>query len=366
MKVVCITTSLKPDGGMGRMSHEVISRLRAAGVTCTIIVQRQDEKKSADAELLPATSFFNIVRNAAMVRRVSKDSDIVHAFDGWPYAIYGYFAVIGTRKRFFVNGIGTYSLLANGNFLKRFFLRRAYRRAEKVLCVSRYMEGLIKEQVPEARTVVAYLGHTELPVVPAEDIMRVRQLYGLAQSSPLVLTVGDIKHRKGQLDTLKAVCALRPKYPGITYVAVGTAYDQAYVDQMQAYADEMQARGSLRFLFDVHSREDIAALFNTCDAYALNSNSSSDFVEGFGLSIIEANGAGKLAVGSRGTGTEEAVSEGVSGYLATQVDTKSIAEALEKVFASNSPTTAQAARQWAARFSWDATAQAYLKSYARS
>src|SRR3569623_55113 len=36
--------------------------------------------------------------------------DLVHALDAWPYGFYGFAAVFGTKKKLFINGIGTYSV----------------------------------------------------------------------------------------------------------------------------------------------------------------------------------------------------------------------------------------------------------------
>ena len=134
---------------------------------------------------------------------------------------------------------------------------------------------------------------------------------------------------------------------------------------MRTVAFEAGCPEIITFLFSVESRGDISALFHRCSAYALNSNSDKQHTEGFGLTILEANCAGKLAVGSLSTGIEDAIEEGYSGYLVPQQDTTAIASALAKVFATDSVSAARHAKEFAQRFTWDKTVEGYIRAYTK-
>jgi phosphatidylinositol alpha-1,6-mannosyltransferase len=237
-------------------------------------------------------------------------------------------------------------------------------RAACVFCVSEYVRAGIVRSVPRVHAIIVHLGNMPLPGVSSEDIETVKKRYGLEKYSPIILTVGDIKHRKGQMQTLKAAVALKDRFPSIGYVAVGTDSDERYVKAMQAYTQEHGCPEILKVLTNVESRADVAALFNLCSAYALNSNTDGDHTEGFGLSIIEANSAGKLAVGSKGTGIEDAIRDGYNGYLVPQGDTDAIASGIEKILREDPVASAVRAKEFAARFTWDKTTEGYQTAYA--
>jgi hypothetical protein len=81
--------------------------------------------------------------------------------------------------------------------------------------------------------------------------------------------------------------------------------------------------------------------------------------EGWGLSIIEANAAGRPAVCLNVDGLRDAVRDGVTGWVAAHPD--DLAETMVKALnilsdESEAALWSTRARAWAASFSWDATA----------
>ena len=67
-------------------------------------------------------------------------------------------------------------------------------------------------------------------------------------------------------------------------------------------------------------------LVGLCDLYVLSS-----YAEGLPISIVEAMAAGKPVVSTRVAGSEDAVSDGVTGLLVPPADASALAEAIARL-----------------------------------
>jgi glycosyltransferase involved in cell wall biosynthesis len=368
MKILAITASLDERSGWGRYSRSVVIELARQGYDI--------EAVSEDTTQLPNIRVFHVdrlrsrvdlltlVRNAIRIRELSKHADIVHAFDGWPYGVYGYAAVVGTQKRLLMNGVGTYSVAPLFEKGSAFLLRRAYSRAKAVLCISDYTrDQIVSAGIPSAKVRTVLMGAPILPQVSRQQMQQMSEKIGIAGLWPIVLTVGSIKDRKGQFETLKAVEILKKKYPDIVYVVAGSGNQKEYIATMQSYAQSHDLERNLRILTSADDTE-ISALYASCTVFALNSNTDlpSHHFEGFGLVILEAAQYGKPSVGSRDSGIESAVDDGKTGLLTNQHDPVDIAEKIGSLldrydfFSGN-------AKMWHSKFTWGKTVDKYIEAY---
>lgn len=347
MKILIITPSVKPGSGWGRYSHELTTALKAKGLFLDILAEDNNTK------LRPTNSFFSFMCNIFTVRKNAKNVDVVHAFEGWPHAVYGYFAVLGTKKKLVITGVGTYSVRPLDNLVKGFFLRRAYYRAAVVACISRYTRDQILKRVKNISTSVIYLGSTKL------EHKKVSKLFDHHNHHPVILTVGALKERKGQLDTLKAVEILKKSYPNIMYIMAGSQSDEYYVPKIK---DQIRKSGMQKntLLCENVSDSELASLYEGASVFALNSNNIQGNFEGFGLVILEANQFGKPSVGSRNCGIEDAIKVGVTGYLCNQGDHQDIANKINLSLELKNPEIIKDSTKG---FSWNKTAEEYKKLY---
>jgi phosphatidylinositol alpha-1,6-mannosyltransferase len=79
-------------------------------------------------------------------------------------------------------------------------------------------------------------------------------------------------------------------------------------------------------------------------------------IEGFGLVVAEAQSRGLPAVAARGTATAEALRDGETGLLAEPTPEAFAAAVAELLDPARRARMGDAARQFAARFTWDACA----------
>lgn len=367
MKILIITTGVDPKSGWGRYSRGIVEGLLAEGIEVALFSQQKPDLPVAWQKLLPLGSAFApflFLKNSFAVRKAAKRADVVHALDGWPFGVYGYFAVLGTRKKLFINGVGTYTVAPLYSQGKGALLRRAYLCAEKIFCISKYVQEQLEAAAPLGnKLMTVHMGTAGLPVPSQADIDSYRIELGIAPGQyPIVLTVGAIKDRKGQQETLAAVQLLQKKYPSIVYIAAGSGNQSGYVAEMKARAN---AGAKLLVVENVDDYK-LAMLYSLCTVFALNSNTDTKHhhFEGFGLAIIEACQFGKPAVGSRDSGIEDAINDGSTGLLTAQRDPKDIADKIGKIL-DNYELFSNNAKMHYADFSWAKAVKTYIDFYNR-
>lgn len=356
MRVLIITASGNEKSGWGRYSSAVVAHLRLQGVDVTTF------------ESVPLrVSAYSLFRNMMTVRRAAREVDVVHALDGWPFGVYGLVAVVGTRKPLFINGVGTYSVAPLYSMIKGFLLRSAYRRAEKIWCISRYVaKQLQKAGTAPEKLVTVYLGATPLPVLTEYEREQYRQTYAISATRfPVILTVGAIKERKGQFDTLRAIEVLKKTYPDILYVAAGSGNNPTCLAQLRDYAKEHHLEDNFEIIDSADDRT-LSFLYSTSTLLTLNSTSDArtHHFEGFGLVVLEAAQFGTPSVGSRESGIEEAIEDGVTGELCKQSNAADIATKIQSVVTHHEAYGGAAKKRYA-QFTWEKTVAAYLDAYTR-
>ncbi len=368
MKVLVITSLLHEKSGLGRYARAVIDHMRLAGVEVVVCSEEmRTDVAYPVVPLRPLTSRFPLVsflRNCYRVRRAARGCTVVHALDGWPLCVYAAVAGVGNTRQVFSNGIGTYSVAPLYVAGKSLLLRWAYRRAQKIFCISAYVRQRLVDAgvVPEKLSVV-HLGATVLPTPSSTEVRECLQRYDLSTTAKIILTVGAIKSRKGQLVTLQAVELLKKKYPDICYVAAGASNTASYVARMRDYAAAHHLVDNLRIIENADDTT-IACLYAASSVFALNSytNHASHHFEGFGMVVIEAAQFGVPAVGSRGCGIEDAILDGETGYLTEQENPQDIANKIGRVLEQRD-TFSQNALRWHAQFTWEKTVAAYIAAY---
>lgn len=351
MKVLLITKSINEKIGWGRHALAIAEHLREKGAQVSLYVEKRGRA--------------SFLRNSISARRAARGHDVVHAMDGWPLGVWGYFAVMGRHIPLFINGVGTYSVAPLYSFWKGLLLRRAYGKARKIFCISDYTGKELQDVgIPAGEIMTVHFGVPALPLVPMPEQESYRKKYTIpADASPIILTVGSIKERKGQMETLKAVEILKQRHPRILYVMAGSNNHPQYVAELNRYAAEHGLAEHIRIVTGADDRE-LSFLYSACTVFALNSNNNSvdHHFEGFGAVILEACQFGKPSVGSSGCGIEDAIADGQSGLLARQKDPADIAEKIEQVI-ENLPFFSHNARMRYAIFDWKNTISAYIVAY---
>jgi mannosyltransferase len=136
---------------------------------------------------------------------------------------------------------------------------------------------------------------------------------------------GRVRAQKGSDVFVAAMCRLLPRYPDFSAVLVG-----AVTPEQTPFAGELKkqiAAAGLEQRVVITGELDIADVqrwYQRLTIYAFTSRN-----EGFGLTLIEAMGAGAALVASRAGAAELVIEEGVTGVLVPPGDVDALVAALE-------------------------------------
>ncbi|HYL50985.1 MAG TPA: glycosyltransferase family 1 protein [Acidimicrobiia bacterium] len=168
---------------------------------------------------------------------------------------------------------------------------------------------------------------------------------------PYVLTVGTLEPRKDLRTISDAVAQLRTRYPSLTFVAVGPRgwKDVSGLD-----------RSFVRVLGEQPWRV-VDALYRRAEAFCVAS-----LYEGFGLPALEAMARGVPTIVTTGSAMEEFVHG--AGMLFAPGDVDACVQAIDRVLNDERyrDELRRASRARAAELTWDRSAEAHARAYARA
>ncbi|HEX2034764.1 MAG TPA: glycosyltransferase family 4 protein [Chloroflexota bacterium] len=328
MRILLIADALSPTYGWGRYAIGLIQALRRQGLSFTLLSPRglcQVEELATIPDHGVVTSFVSqtrriprlVLANALAIRRALAGCDAVHCITE-PYAIPA--AIVAGSKPVLVTLHGTYAVRPFTRWGERPWYELAYRRAARLLPVSRFTQSLLPPRFQTGKTHVVPEGvdltRFELPATapPAPP------------AAPFLLSVGPIKRRKGYHVAVEAFARVHAARPDVTYRIVGGTDDQVYFGQLKARIAELGLQQTITFLGRVSDAE-LVRLYHQCAAMWLLPVDDDRQFEGFGLVYWEANACGRPVVGALRSGAEDAIVDGVNGWLVPPGDPAAAAAA---------------------------------------
>ena len=163
-----------------------------------------------------------------------------------------------------------------------------------------------------------------------------------AAKEPVTLvTVARLVPKKGIEDAIRAVAALAPKYPTLSFHIVG---DGPQRSGCQTLIEELGVQNQIRLLGQ-QPAEGVKHALKSADIFVAPSYTASDGdIEGIPVAIMEAMASGLPVVSTNHSGIPELVMDGVTGCLVAERDVTNIAARLS--WRSIGP---RSARRWAER-----------------
>jgi len=286
-------------------------------------------------DLVPRQRFFlpALLPQRAAVHRLLQSCDLIHV-TAEPYAPLG--AWIAADRPLLITAHGSYvHLPQRESHLARHLYRRAFQRATLV-CVSRYTARIAARVTPGVKTVVVPNG---------VETSRFTALEHTPQSPPLILSVGALKRRKGQLELVRALPAVRQQFPHLQAVLVGsTTAEPAYTARIEQTIRELGLQDIVHLAGHV---PDAALLdyYRKATLFVLPSMNEGWKFEGSGLVHLEASAAALPVIGTRDCGAEDAIDDHHTGLLVSQ---SAIAAELPRAIITLLTDPAQAAAMGAA------------------
>jgi glycosyltransferase involved in cell wall biosynthesis len=345
LRIGLLTCDLSHKHGWAHYSLSLIEALCRAGADLTLVTARSspDVDGLTLHKLLPNTfpaerfTLVNGWRTLPRVRALLRDCDVIHATIE-PYAPLA-MGVAGDRP-YFVTGHGSYVQIADD---RRWPISTIYRRAllrSHLVCVSRYTAKVAQAALPGVRTTVVNNGvnlerfsvgeglkpsltnQSSDPIEANPLIPPPASLAGKGSGDRVniktVLAVGAVKPRKGTLELVTAMSEVRAQMPDVQCVIIGSLeIDRPYVERVRAAITRLGLTDCVHLLGHV-PEEVVLDGYSRADVFVLPAMDDNGKFEGYGLVYLEASAAGLPVIGTTDSGAEDAIDDGLTGFLITQ------------------------------------------------
>jgi glycosyltransferase involved in cell wall biosynthesis len=298
----------------------------------------------------------------AVVRGRFPAIDLVHSLEAYPTGLVGSWLARRQGCAHVLTSHGTYGVVWHERKFDRWAYRNVLKSAALVCPVSpgtaRIMEQYFGPSLSHHRVRPILNGNDYYKLVPTEEALQ-REI----PASPTLLTVGDVKPRKGQFYSLAAFARVKAQFPEARYFIAGSYQPNEYYRRLQALIREQQLQDVI-FLGAVSDAE-LHHLYRQASLLVLTPQAEGLHFEGFGLVYLEAGAYGLPVVGTRTGGVPDAVQDEVTGFLADAGDVDGIADALLRLLSD--PGLAcemgRANRRWSETLTWERNAEEYFRAY---
>jgi glycosyltransferase involved in cell wall biosynthesis len=361
MKICLFSLNANHGAGLGRMVLSIAEEFINRGHSVGFVYEKGDFLGDFLIINYMTKNPIQIVKNIFNVCKFISKYDYLICYDIKPAGIYVLISSMILRKKYFLHCIGTYSLpTPNDSILKRFILNRVYLNSQKTFMLS----SVVKKEF-QKRTLCNTGGAIILPPGVTQNFSFFeKKTTQLQLDEKYIISVGEIKSRKGHDLSVKAFSSILKKYPNLKYVLVGQKNDNPFTRSLDDYIKKNGLHEHVIFLQDVKD-EDLSQLYKDAEFFVMSSITTENFIEGFGIVYLEAALAGIPSIGCFGTGAEDAIIDMVTGKLCNQT-IDSIADAMD-ILLSNEQLRLEMsknAQKRAQKFTWGSVIGEYENHFA--
>lgn len=356
--ILIVTSEFPPQpGGIGNHAYNLASQLYLNDCEVSVIADQRsldgEEERLFDAGLdykvhrieIRKLRFLMYFQRLFKLMALMGSVDVVIAsgkFSLWNVAFCGFF----NRKKLLAVIHGT-----EVNFKNRFLnksVELSLKRFDHIIAVSNYTKSLITHL--DLNVTVIPNGYDSKKW--KDTIVPDKHLKGF----PKLVTIGNVTSRKGQLNVISHLPFLKSKYPDIHYHCIGLP--------TEAHDFSLKAKGLLvEEQVTFHGRledKEMQGMLMASDIFVmLSGETATGDVEGFGIAVIEANALGLAAIGSYGSGLDDAISDKNTGFLIDKNDPEAFLKSIEKLL-ENPAVFHQKAKVWASQHQWHLIIKLYM------
>lgn len=184
-----------------------------------------------------------------------------------------------------------------------------------IFCVSNFSKDLLISQGVKNSLYTLY------PILDKKILSKRFEINIPPKKDFVVLSVGRLIERKGQLKVVKAVESIIKENKDIKYNIIG---DGPELNKIKDYIDKKDLNSKIKILTNISDKE-LSHYYRGCDIFVL----PCDFIkpndiEGFGIVFLEANYYGKPCIGGTTGGVKEAIINGKTGLLVDPKNSKQL------------------------------------------
>ncbi len=382
MRVLFLTDSLSDLDGVGRYAVRLLAAMEALrpGFEVRVLLSRKHRPTSQavpahwDVSVgLPPDYFYympplrfwgSLVAGTWKAVRAAKGVDLIHAIKDYPHNLIGLRAARAVGVPCVATGHGTYTvqpLLSERHAARA---RRTYEGLGGMVCVSRHTQRRVEQLTASGRGRPPRL----IAVPNAVDAAHYAQPRRIGQRPwhdvPFVLTIGELKERKGVHVALEAFCGLAQRYPELQHFVVGRGGGDDYHRSLIETARAAGLAERVHFVGNV-SEDEKVDLLQRAEVFVHAPVTAADGgFEGFGIVYLEAAASATPAVGTTGCGAEDAIVDGETGFLVAP-EAGAVGAALERLLEDEAlrRRLGQGGRAHAQASSWEDNARRVLALY---
>jgi len=240
-----------------------------------------------------------------------------------------------TNKRIIKSSNNANFIISNSNFTK---------------------ELAIKSGINSAKIKVIFPGIEKPNIV--ENIYKNKAENIFSNSFPKIITVSRLDKRKGHDKILMLIKNLKPKFPKIKYVSVGSGKEENNLIKLKK---ELGLVNEVTFVKNIDYNFK-TALIAESNLFLMPSRIEKKSVEGFGISFIEAASYGVGSIGGKDGGAPDAIIHKKTGLICDGNDLNSIYESTINFFDNeNFIKYGKNAKEFSEKFHWDKVVKKYLE-----
>ncbi len=364
-------------GGVEQGVIQIVKRITEKGIDVVLLSKkgRIDEvqeifRENKNIKHIPLSvkshvmSLKNAMLDIFKIQRIAavEDADLIHFPYNWSFPFRKHVPTVLT-----VHDVIPFTYREAMGLLRNIFV---YKPAIKLACrlntvittVSNFSKEDISKKVgvPKQKIRVIYNGIRNPYKPSSADKENLRNRYGIKDG--FILNVGGIHERKNIVRLIHAFALLvrRENYEG-KLIITGKVSGAPYQEKMKRLCDIAVAEEKLedRVVFTGFiTDEELDTLFSMADIFVYPS-----LYEGFGIPVLEAMNSGTPVITSFSTALSEVA--GDAALLINPEDTEDIYRAMKKLLNDKNlrKELIKKGKKRAAEFSWDKTAEEYLKLY---
>ncbi len=339
--------------GWGRISSDIVKGMKDKGHEVVVLKQSNDGFEGH--HIIKGKGLVSIITSSLKALKYSKDCDIIHCLDGYPFGIIGYIISSIQKKKLVITGMGTFAvapLYRRG--IVGILIKKAYKKADCIVTLSKYTKNEILKKVSKKQIEVIH------PGINIEKL----SFSHLKTENEFILGVGALKSRKGYHISIPAFALAKKEIPKLKYKIVGSQKNSKYYNQLKKLAEEYNVEKDVEFLEGVE-RNELNKMFMEAKIFILTSINHEHNFEGFGLVFLEAAACGTPVIGTLGNGIEDAIIDGENGLLVPQENIKKTSNALIKILSNEKLWEEMSSKnyQWAKKHDLSKIIVEYVKVY---
>src|SRR3989344_4784799 len=346
MRVCFITQNFSTTDGGGRLSHDLVENLKRDEIEVTVIT----------------TESRNLLLDFLKIRKIFKESDIIHAVDIWPNGFYAQLISWGLKKPIIITALGTYSVAPFYSW-RRPLAAWACKNTQ-IVAISEYTKEKINNILPHLKIQIICPGFNLDFWSSGEVRLQEFSEVGL-QYKPYILSVGALKFRKGYHNSIRAFGIVAKKFENLNYVIIGQGGESDYGKELRSMIKENRLENRVFFVSSGIDDNKLLEFYRNAELFVLTPVEENHHFEGFGIVYLEAAASSLPIVATCDSGATSATKDGYNSILVQQNDPEKTADAMIKIISDDELKIRlkNNGSEWVMEFSQEKIVKKYIEIY---